>query len=498
MTRRWFVTFVVLAACVDRGPGPQGKKIDPSYVRDNLLAAPPTDIERLDVDLGGRVTYLGNKLEYPDGKDPTTPLAPGGTIHVVHYWRVTMPPGDHWRVFALLRGAPGTADFMNLEPTDMQIGHPTRKWKAGQIIRDVQEIVLRPDWRSPTATLHVGLVWAGGHQLGDRMPATGPNVVDRAIIARTIEVDLAKAPPPPGTVYVPRAAGPITVDGVMNDPGWANAATSPEFVTADGSPEPVGKATARMTWDDEFLYVFVQVTDRDIYSPYKQHDEPLWKADCVELFIDADGNRRGYVELQVNPNNATFDSFFASTRAQPGDEAWSSNMVTAVKVRGTPDKAGDADQGWDVEIAIPLSAVKGRHDTMPVRLPPQVGDTWRLNVVRVDYRSTGGSPGVSSWNRITYADFHALDRMLTVVFADPTGSIKPSPTPAPETAPGSPAPASPEPPPASVPEPPKAATHPRAVPAAEATLQPAPSMVRRAPASAETSATGSATTSTAR
>lgn len=433
MKRSWFVVVVVLAACVDRGPGPQGKKIDPSFVRNNLLQAPPADIERLDVDLGGRVTYLGNKLAYPDGKDPATPLAPGATIHVIHYWRVMMPPGDHWRVFALLRGAPGTADFMNLEPTDMQLGHPTRKWKAGQIIQDVQEIVLRPDWRSPTATLQVGLVWAGGNQLGDRMPATGANVVDRAIIARTIEVDLAKAPPPPGTVYVPRAAGAITIDGVMNDPGWANAATSADFVTADGSPEPVGKAIARMTWDDQNLYVFVQVTDSDVYSPYKQHDDPLWKADCVELFIDADGNRRGYVELQVNPNNATFDSFFASTRAQPGDESWDANMVTAVRVRGTADKGGDADQGWDVEIAIPLAAVKGRHDSMPVRLPPEVGDKWRLNVVRVDYRSNGGNPGVASWNRISYADFHALDRMLTVVFADPTGSI--SPSAAPSTAP---------------------------------------------------------------
>ena len=34
------------------------------------------------------------------------------------------------------------------------------------------------------------------------------------------------------------------------------------------------------------------------------------------MFIDADGNRRGYVELQVNPNNVTFDSWFAGDRAR--------------------------------------------------------------------------------------------------------------------------------------------------------------------------------------
>jgi hypothetical protein len=314
----------------------------------------------------------------------------------------------------------------------MEIGHPVAKWKPGQIIQDTQDVVLRPDWRSPTATLYVGLVADHGHQIGDRMfaqPAPGGNpavVVDRAVIARVLDVDLSKAPPPPGTVHIPRASAAVTIDGIASEPGWGNAVTSSELVTADGSPEPVGKAIAKMTWDDQFLYVFVQVTDTDIYSQYKTQDEPIWKQDVVEIFIDADGNRKGYVELQVNPNNTTFDSYFATTRAQPGDEAWDCEMQTAVRVRGTADKAGDADQGWDVEIAIPHAAVKGKDSGMNVRTPPQVGDRWKLNVVRVDYRSNGGSPGVSSWNRITYGDFHALDRMLQVIFADTAGSIIPS------------------------------------------------------------------------
>jgi hypothetical protein len=172
--------------------------------------------------------------------------------------------------------------------------------------------------------------------------------------------------------------------------------------------------------------VFVSVTDTDVVSEYTKHDDSLWKADDIEVFIDADGNRRGYVELQVNPNNATFDSWFASTRAQPGDVTWDSNMQTAVKVRGTPT-AGDSDQGWDAEIAIPWAAAKGRDDNMAVRIPPQVGDRWHLNVNRVDRASTSQSTSVQTWNRITCGDWHATDRMLTVVFADPSGTIVPKP-----------------------------------------------------------------------
>jgi hypothetical protein len=63
-----------------------------------------------------------------------------------------------------------------------------------------------------------------------------------------------------------------------------------------------------------------------------------------------------------------------------------------------------------------------------------LGDRWRLNVVRVDVKSGDKNQTASSWNRITLGDFHALDRMLTVVFADAGGSIVPTETSAPSGA----------------------------------------------------------------
>jgi len=64
---------------------------------------------------------------------------------------------------------------------------------------------------------------------------------------------------------------------------------------------------------------------------------------------------------------------------------------------------------------------------MPVRIPPQVGDRWRLNVNRVDRASTSARTSVQTWNRIACGDWHATDRMLTAVFADHGGSIVPKP-----------------------------------------------------------------------
>lgn len=409
---------LALVACVDKGPGTTQKEIDPSYIENNLLLEVPARMtHRLDADIGGKVVYLGNDLDNPS-------VAPGGKVRVVHYWKVVEPPGETWRVFAHLVGE-SKSDWANIDYTDMRQGHGPGKWQAGDIIRDEQEFTVPESWSSRTAAIKVGLFPRGGHTAADRMDIrSGPVDAERRLTVATIEVKQGKggATPARKPAYaVNKTRGPITIDGVASEDDWKTAKPSPAFLSAEGGPAMDGETRARMVWDDEHLYVFIEARDPDVYSQYTDADDDLWKADVVELFIDADRNRRGYVELQVNPNNAHFDAFFPSTRAAASDKAWSANMRSAVVVHGTPANRADKDQGWDVEIAIPLAAVKGTDQAMSVRLPPQPGDIWRLNVVRIDKPVGSDNIAAASWNAITYRDFHALGRMLEVEFADELG-----------------------------------------------------------------------------
>jgi hypothetical protein len=429
------VLALALAACVDKSAGQQQKQIDPAYIAANLLTAPPATLTNVvNADLGGKVTYLGNVVDM-------TPLVPGQKVVIKHYWKVVAPPGDEWRVFSHLRGQGPHPDFVNVDATDMRTGHPPADWKAGEIIQDEQSFTVPSTWSATTATLIVGLYPKGKHQVSDRMPVKSGPSLDQAVVAVKFQVDTAKGPPAAGTIKVRKAIGAITIDGRDTDTAWKGAVASGEFPTAEGLPDPSGKTVARMTWDDRALYLFVSADDTDVASQYKNQDDPLWKEDAIEIFIDADSNRHGYVELQVNPNNAHFDTWWPTTRAQPDDKSYDSKMETAVQVHGTLDNRDDTDQGWDVEIAIPWDAVKGKDPNMNVRLPPQPGDSWRMNVVRVD-KGKGAEIAASSWNRITRDDFHALDRMLTVVFADASGNT----TPPPVTPPIGPPPVSPQPP----------------------------------------------------
>ena len=401
-----------LAGCVEKESGP---RIDPAYVARNVLTEEPATIQnRVDALLGGTVVYLGNEVS------PAGPLAPGSRVEVVHYWKVLEPPGANWKVFSHLVG-PGAGSWTNVDHSDMRVGYPPSAWKKGEIIRDEHRFQLDPSWSAREAILTVGL-YAGGERM---KVERGPADREGRVIAHRFEVSRPSRPGRAPDYLVRRARGPITLDGRADEPDWKAAGQSPEFAVAEGGPAVVGAARARLLWDDDHLYAFVQVEDPDVASQYTGRDDPLWKEDVVELFIDADRNRRGYVELQVNPRGAHFDAWFPVTRARPHHFEWNGGMRSAVVVHGTLDERGNHDRGWDVEIAIPLADAKGMDQGMKVSIPPAVGDRWRLNVIRVDKPRKGGI-AAASWSPITIADFHALGRMLTVVFADEEGAAEPT------------------------------------------------------------------------
>ncbi len=217
------VALVVLAGCVDRGPGPEPRKVDPSYVRLAPAAGRTGGVGRIGrPGRGGRNRSARRRARrqgrLPRQQDRTDArrAGPDGDDHAL-----LEGARAHRRSVAGVRARPGPAgspDFMNLDASDMQVGYGPPRWKAGDLIEDVQTFVVRPDWRSSSAMILVGLIEVGRHGTLDRMTASGPRTPDRAVVARVLEIDTSRAPPPPGTVHVPRAQGEITLDGIAAEP----------------------------------------------------------------------------------------------------------------------------------------------------------------------------------------------------------------------------------------------------------------------------------------
>src|SRR4051794_40766225 len=78
-----------------------------------------------------------------------------------------------------------------------------------------------------------------------------------AIASSVLAADVPKA------MTIHRAAGPITIDGDLSDPGWQGALTSETwFETNPGDNiEPKVKTIGYLSYDDRFFYAAVRSWD---------------------------------------------------------------------------------------------------------------------------------------------------------------------------------------------------------------------------------------------
>jgi len=215
------------------------------------------------------------------------------------------------------------------------------------------------------------------------------------------------APPVP-EAHVRKTATPPKIDGVLDDPAWQGATPLTLVDSLDGRPAQL-RTTARLTWDDEALYVAFDSEDPDVWGTFRNRDDPIYTQEAVEIFIDADADGRTYDEIEVSPHNVVFDAYFPARR-QGMDLSWDSGLQSAVKVNGTIDDASDRDKGWTVEMRIPFA----RLHSVP-HVPPQPGDRWRFNLYRLEMPDRKNAQG-QAYSPLFVGDFHAVDRFAWLVF----------------------------------------------------------------------------------
>jgi hypothetical protein len=211
-----------------------------------------------------------------------------------------------------------------------------------------------------------------------------------------------------------RVKGAITIDGKLDEPAWAAASSTGTFVEVGSgreNPNAPTLGTAKVLWDDAFLYVGFEVTDKRVHGgwPKDAKDPHLWEKDTVEIMIDpdGDGDNKDYYEIQINPQNLVFDTQYdeynspnGGGKGPFGHEEWSAKLTSTVVVHGTLDDDGDVDQGYTVEAKIPWSSF-----TKAQKSPPALGSTWRMNFYAM--KNNGGT----AWSPILgQGNFHRASR----------------------------------------------------------------------------------------
>jgi hypothetical protein len=185
-----------------------------------------------------------------------------------------------------------------------------------------------------------------------------------------------------------RAAGPVQVDGNLDEEVWSKVRWSDNFADIEGSlrPKPRYRTMVKMLWDNDYLYFGAYLEEPDIWATLTKRDSIIYQDNDFEIFIDPDGDTHNYYELEMNALNTVWDLFLVKPYRDggPAIHAWDiQGLKTAVKVSGTVNNPGDKDKGWFVEIAMPWEILK---EAAAAKSFPKPGDQWRLNFSRVEYR----------------------------------------------------------------------------------------------------------------
>lgn len=205
-----------------------------------------------------------------------------------------------------------------------------------------------------------------------------------------------------------KVANPIKVDGKLSEAAWASAPEVGPFVDNFSGSASSLQTSAKILYDDEFLYFSFSVKDSNIWSTFTKRDEHLWLEEVVEVFLQPDSKNPNYIELEVNPLGTMIDIYLIDIRKPIPYESWNSaRLKWGVEVDGTVD-GKEGDRMWTCEMALPLADA-----VTAANLPPKAGDRWRMNLYRVE--SLPEKAGLA-WAPTMKHDFHVPSMFGDLVF----------------------------------------------------------------------------------
>ncbi len=398
----WVGLLVAVAplGCRDEQAGPK-----PRAAASSAPAAPagPRTLDTVPSDLtfrsgatwaGGAIVYLGTRVSPPDAR-------PGQVVQLAHYFVALRAAPQGFQFFTHIIDADTGQMLLNVDHEPQGGAAPLASWPVNKVIEDTHTVNLP----AVPGRLRVGLgFWQGQ----GRLSVDSPEAHDGQ--HQMLGPIFGKEPPKLPEYETVRTAKPPVMDGTLDDPVWQKAAVAELVQSFDGRPTTL-RTTFRILWDDKHLYVGFDSEDPDVWGTLMKHDEAIYNEEVVEVFLDADADGNTYNELELSPNNVTFDASFVKRRSDlPTAIAWESGMKTAVRVRGTVNNPADRDQGWTGEMQIPFASL-----TAVPNVPPKPGDRWRFNAYRLEHLERRQVEG-QAFSPLFVGDFHNLPRFGWLVF----------------------------------------------------------------------------------
>jgi hypothetical protein len=245
-----------------------------------------------------------------------------------------------------------------------------------------------------------------------------------------------------------RTPARITVDGRLDEAAWGKAPRSPRFIDIISGAKPALDTQAALLWDDENLYVAYWIEEPQLHAKFKNHNDPIYYDNDVELFI---AGKDSYYEFEINGYNTCYEVFFIWEDAYEkngfskapefqksklngfngvgftkhprgmrlGNFQWTfPGKKTAVALNGTANDDSDRDQGWTVECAFPWKGMEWLAKGDGRSLPPKEGDVWRIDFSRFNVsKKNDKDSGGWVWSRHGIWDSHIPECFPKIQFS---------------------------------------------------------------------------------
>ena len=219
----------------------------------------------------------------------------------------------------------------------------------------------------------------------------------------------------PRTYVAYRTEGALNIDGKLDESSWQKAKSTEAFedISGKGFAAPKYETTAKMLWDDDYLYVGAILEEPNITAKLTQRDTIIYYDNDFEVFIDPDSDGHNYFEIEVNANNVLFDLMLDKPYRVSGDFflQWDCpGIKSGIHIEGTKNNPNDTDKYWSVEMAIPRQAL-----TLSFNNLLKAGNIWRINFSRVEWLKKPEENWV--WNATGRIDMHMPDRWGYLLFS---------------------------------------------------------------------------------
>lgn len=216
---------------------------------------------------------------------------------------------------------------------------------------------------------------------------------------------------------------PIVLDGKLDEAFWSKAPVHemeapPNINTPKHAPKwveqtgPFEGGQVRLAYDDTCLYVGTKVIDTDVIQDAVEDQDHFYRSgDLIEVFIKSE-NSPSYWEIYGTPNGLrTTFKFVSRGYSRTIWDELDDSYKCAATVQGTLNNYKDLDEGWTLEMAIPIKMIE---EWTGVKFTPD--QNWTILIARYNYLYGRGSQQYATVPAIPEVNYHLHEYYGKLIF----------------------------------------------------------------------------------